>query len=203
MVFVAVVSYFWGMHSAGYSALSGDSKDWGDFGSYLSGILLPASVLLGGYHVYKTFVFSSYYQKLTLIRESLTRLDDEFTNKLSSPFKNNCFGDIYYGRELKEVIIALSNKKMESTPEMQQAILSLLHNFAIHCESFRYYIALLKKYPTGANETKWLGNLERAYWVERYSTICKRMIDIVGEENLTKKCTKEQFSSFKFICGIE
>jgi hypothetical protein len=199
VIIISVTSYFFGMYSAGSTVLSGNSQDWGAFGSFLSGILFPASALFGGYHVYRTFQFSAYNQKLVLIRDSLTRLDEELTKKLSMPFNNNCFGGDYFGQKLKDVIIALSNKKLETVPEVNQAILSLLHNVAIYCESFHYYIVLLDKYPTEPDDTDWLGNLERHYWLERYSTICGRMVDIVGVDAFKNECTEKQFESYNFI----
>ena len=199
VVTVAIIAYLFGMYSTGNTELSGNSQDWGAFGSFLSGILFPASVLLGGYHVYRTFQFSAYNQKLALIRDSLTRLDDELTKQLFIPFNNNCLGNEYFGRELRDIIIALSNKELEITSEMQQAILSLLHNVAIYCEAFRYYIVLLEKYPTEPADTEWLGNLERHYWIARYLPICERMVIIVGINAFKDRCTRTQFESYNFI----
>ncbi|KAF2394272.1 hypothetical protein [Pseudomonas frederiksbergensis] len=200
---VAAVSYFLSMHAGGSARISSNTQDWGGFGSYIGGILAPAASLLAGYMVYKSFASNAYQQKLLLARESLSRLDVELEKKLQTPFNNICFGDEYYGRPLRDVVDALSNNVITTTEVSSKLILSLLHNIAILANSIRYYIGLLGGLPSAEKDNHWLGELEKIYWIEKYSAVCSRMVRIVGQSAFENKVSTEQLRSFKLILGGE
>ncbi|QHF41888.1 hypothetical protein PspS34_27815 [Pseudomonas sp. S34] len=199
----AGISYFLAMHTGGNISISSNNQDWGGFGSYIGGILAPAASLLAGYVVYKSFAANAYQQKLLLARESLSRLDVELERKLEAPFNNICFGDEYHGRPLRNIIYALSNNEITATEDASKGILSLLHNIAIMANSIRYYIGLLDGLPSAEKDNHWLGELEKSYWIEKYSAICSRMVRIVGQSALEDKVSKEQLRSFKLVLGGE
>jgi hypothetical protein len=177
--------------------LSSNNQDWGSFGSYIGGVLAPAASLLAGYLVYKSFALNAYQQKLLLIRESLSRLDEQIESKLNIPFKE------YPDLSLRDVVYAINNKKLEANENTDMAILALLHNMAILCNSIRYYIGLLKNYPSSENDTEWLGELDRGYWIEKYSAIAKLMVKVVGQDAFDNKVSKEQLESFNFLLAIK
>jgi hypothetical protein len=191
------------MHTGGNISISSNNQDWGGFGSYIGGILAPAASLLAGYMVYKSFAANAYQQKLLLARESLSRLDLELERKLEAPFNSICFGDKYHGRPLRNIIYALSNNEITVTEDVSKGILSLLHNIAIMTNSIRYYIGLLDGLPSAEKDNHWLGELEKSYWIEKYSAICSRMVRIVGQSALEYKVSKEQLRSFKLVLGGE
>lgn len=199
----AGISYFLAMHTGGNISISSNNQDWGGFGSYIGGILAPAASLLAGYMVYKSFAANAYQQKLLLARESLSRLDLELERKLEAPFNSICFGDKYHGRPLRNIIYALSNNEITVTEDVSKGILSLLHNIAIMTNSIRYYIGLLDGLPSAEKDNHWLGELEKSYWIEKYSAICSRMVRIVGQSALEYKVSKEQLRSFKLVLGGE
>ncbi|MFW0888223.1 UNVERIFIED_CONTAM: hypothetical protein MKS84_16170 [Pseudomonas sp. JL1] len=198
---VAGISYFLSMHAGGSARISSNTQDWGGFGSYIGGILAPAASLLAGYMVYKSFASNAYQHKLLLARETLSRLDTELEKKLETPFNNVCFGGEYYGRPLRNVINALSDSKIATTEDSSEAILSLLHNTAILANSIRYYIGLLDGLPSAVKDNQWLGELEKSYWIEKYSAICSRMVRIVGQNAFEDRVSMEQLRSFKSVLG--
>jgi hypothetical protein len=199
-VFVAAgISYFWAMHAGGSISISSNNQDWGGFGSYIGGILAPVASLLAGYLVYKSFASSAYQQKLLLIRESLSRLDVVLEKNLEKPFTNRCFGDKYYGLPFRSIVDAISINEIAATEATSKGILSLLHNIAILADSIRYYIGLLDGLPSAEKDNHWLGELEKAYWIEKYSAICSRMVRIVGQSAFEDKVSKEQLRSFSFV----
>lgn len=200
---IAVASYSLVMHAGDHGHVSLNTDDWGGFGSYIGGILSPAASLLAGYMVYRSFAANAYQQKLLLARESLSRLDAELEKKLDASFNNMIFGDEHYGRPLKSIIIDLSNKQIPAEEVTIRAILALLHNTAILANSIRHYINLLNKLPSTERDHYWLGQLEKSYWIEKYSAICSRMIRIVGENAFESKASTEQFNSFKLVFGGE
>lgn len=208
LVFIAVsaaagIPYFLAMYTAGNVSISSNNQDWGGFGSYIGGVIAPAASLLAGYLVYKSFASNAYQQKLLLARESISRLDLELEKKLEAPFNNACFGAEYHGRPLRVVIYALSNNEMAVTEVTNKAILSLLHNIAIMAESIRYYIGLLGAHPSAEKDNHWLGELEKIYWIEKYSVICSRMVRIVGQNSFEDKLSTEQLRSFQLVLGGE
>lgn len=190
------------MHFNVNLGLSSDNQDWGSFGSYIGGVLAPAASLLAGYLVYKSFALNIYQQKILLIRESLTRLDIQVENKLDAPFKNQKLPEKYYGFSFRDIIYAIVNGQLEGNEDTDKATLSLLHNIAILTNSIRYYIGLLKEYPSLENDTEWLGELDRGYWIEKYSAIAKRMTKVVGQNAFEKKISSEQLKSFNYVFAI-
>lgn len=206
ILFIAVficagLSFFLAMHATGNVGFSSDNQDWGGFGSYIGGILAPAASLLAGYLVYKSFSSNAHQQKLILARESISRLDIVLEKRLEAPFKNTCFGSDHYDRPLKEIIYAISRKEIVGTEITDKALLSLLHNIGILANSINYYIGLLGEVPTSGQDNNWLGELERSYWIEKYSAICSRMVRIIGQEAFEEKLSKEQLISFKLVLG--
>lgn len=198
---VAVISYILSMHTGGNARISLNTQDWGGFGSYIGGILAPAASLLAGYMVYKSFAANAYQQKLLLARESLSRLDLELEKKLGAPFNNACVGSEYRGRPFRSIVNALSNNEIAKTEASSKAILALLHNTAILANSIRYYLGLLDGLPSAEKDSQWLGELERSYWIEKYSAICSRMIRIVGDGAFEERVGAELTRSFKLVLG--
>jgi len=191
------------MHIEGNTNISSNNQDWGAFGSYIGGFLAPAASLLAGYMVYISFTANAYQQKLQLAREAISRLDLELERKLEAPFNSMLLGTEYHGRPLRSIINALSDNKAPRTEDLSKAILSLLHNTAMLTNSIRYYIGLLDRLPSAEKDSHWLGELEKSYWIEKYSPICTRMIRIVGQSEFEHKVSKEQLSSFKLVLGKE
>ncbi|MFG0499906.1 hypothetical protein ACF8MH_21645 [Pseudomonas sp. YQ_13] len=191
--------YFFAMFTAGNIHISENNQDWADFGSYIGGVISPAAAILAGYLVYKSFGLNAYQQELQLARESIARLDEIINQKLDGPFNNGCFGKAYFGKPFRSIIIALSNKEITADKDIELALLSLLHNIAITADSVRYYIELLKNHPSKENRNEWLGDLEKAYWIEKYSAICSRMLRVIGESTFEKKVTSQQLYSFKVV----
>jgi hypothetical protein len=192
------------MYTAGNLSISSNNQDWGGFGSYIGGVIAPAASLLAGYLVYKSFASNAHQQKLLLAREAISRLDLVFEKKLDAPFNNNCFGTEHHGRPFRVVIYALSNNEIAPTEAANKAILSLLHNIAIMTGSIRYYIGLLGEYPSAKKKNShWLGELERSYWIEKYSAICSRMVRIVGQGSFEEKLSAEELTSFQLVLGGE
>lgn len=200
---IAGILYFWSMHLGGSVHVSLNTQDWGGFGSYIGGVLAPAASLLAGYMVYKGFASNAYQHKLLLVREALSRLDVELEKKLEMPFNNICLGAEYYGRPLRSIINSLSNNETATTEVSSKMILSLLHNTAILANSIRYYTGLLGGLPSEEQDSQWLGELEKSYWIEKYSAICSRMIRIVGQSAFEEKASAEQLRSFKLVLGGE
>lgn len=208
LVFIAVsaaagLSYFFAMQAGGNISISSDNQDWAGFGSYIGGILAPAAALLAGYMVYKSFASDAYLQKLILARESISRLEVVLEKNLEAPFKNPCYGDEYLDRPLRDIINALSNNKIPATEDAKMGILSLLHSTAILANSVRYYIGLLDRLPSAEKDSHWLGELEKGYWIGKYSPICTRMIRVVGQDAFEAKVSKEQLWSFNKVLGGE
>lgn len=204
MAFVAVsvaagMLYMFAMYAAGNLSVSSNNQDWGGFGSYVGGVIAPIASLLAGYQVYKSFALSAYQQKLLLARESISRLDLVLEKKLDLPFNNASLGGEYYGQSLRLVIYALSNNEVASTDGVNKALLALLHNIAIMTTSIRHYIGLLGAHPSDEKDTHWLGDLEKSYWIEKYSAICTRMVRIVGQSAFEEKLNAEQLRSFQFV----
>lgn len=191
--------YFYAMHAGGNLKISSNNQDWGGFGSYIGGVIAPAASLLAGYMVYISFASNAHQQKLLLARESISRLDLVLEIKLDAPFNNPCFGDIYYGLPLRQIIYAISNNEITTTESMDKAILSLLHNIAIMTNSIRYYINLLDEFPSTKKDSQWLGQLEQSYWIEKYSSICSHMVRIVGQGAFEAKANAEQLRSFNIV----
>lgn len=123
--------------------------------------------------------------------------------KLEAPFNNVCFGTEYYGRPLRSIINSLSNNEIATTEASSKLILSLLHNTAILADSIRYYTGLLGELPSEEKDSQWLGELEKSYWIEKYSAVCSRMIRIVGQSAFEEKASAEQLRSFKLVLGGE
>ncbi|MFY9960228.1 hypothetical protein [Pseudomonas sp.] len=208
IAFIAVsaaagIPYFLVMYAAGNIDISSSSQDWGSFGSYVGGVIAPAASLLAGYLVYKSFASNAYQQKLLLARESISRLDLELEKKLEVPFNSACLGARYNGMPLRAIIYALSNNEVATTEVTSKAILSLLHNIAIMSASIRYYIGLLGMHPSDEKDNHWLGELEKIYWIEKYSAVCARMVRIVGQNAFEEKLSKDQLRSFKLVLGGE
>lgn len=204
MAFIAVSAvagmlYLFAMYTAGHVSISSNNQDWGGFGSYIGGVIAPVASLLAGYLVYKSFASSAYQQKLLLARESISRLDLILEKKLELPFNNASLGVEYCGQSLRSVINALSNNEIATTEVTSKAILALLHNIAILTASIRYYIGLLDAHPSDERDNNWLGDLEKSYWIEKYSAICSRMVRIVGQGAVEEKLSSEQLRSFKFV----
>lgn len=198
---VAVIPYFLAMYTAGSLSISSNNQDWGGFGSYVGGVIAPAASLLAGYLVYKSFASNAYQQKLLLARESISRLDLLLEKKLDAPFNNDCLGAEYYGQPLKTIIFALSNNQVATADVVNKGLLSLLHNIAIMTESIRYYIGLLGEHPSTEKDSHWLGELEKSYWIEKYSPICSRMVRIVSRSSFEEKLSAAQLSSFQLVLG--
>lgn len=195
----AGISYFFAMRTGGNISISSDNQDWGGFGSFIGGVLAPAAALLAGYMVYKSFSSDAYLRKLTLARESISRLDLVLERNLDAPFKNNCYGDEYIDLPFRDIINALSKNQIMATEEARMGILSLLHNIAMLANSVRYYIGLLDRLPSAEKDSHWLGRLEQGYWIEKYSPICGRMIKIVGQDAFEAKVSEEQLWSFNMV----
>lgn len=187
------------MYTAGKFGISSNNQDWGGFGSYLGGTIAPAATLLAAYMVYIGFSSNALQLKLTLAREAMARLDDQLEKHINQPFFNRCHGDEYYGQPLKSVIISLSNKKTPANDESRLIFLALLHNIAILTQSIRYYMDLSREIPSASKDNDWLGDLERIYWSDKYSTICRRMIEIVGEDAFKDKISENQLKSFQVV----
>lgn len=196
---IAGISYALRMYTAGNFDISSENQDWGSFGSYLGGIIAPAASLLAAYMIYKGLSSSAHQQKLTLARESLTRLDEQLEIKLQQPLYNSCHGDNYFGQSLRDVIYDLSNKDIYANERSERAFLALLHNIAILTHSIGYYMDLLREIPAANKDNDWLGDLERSYWIEKYSAICTRLIKIVGKNAFENKISKEQLKSFEIV----
>ncbi|WP_249744414.1 hypothetical protein [Pseudomonas sp. SORT22] len=208
MAFIAVsvaaaMTYLFAMYAVGNISISQNNQDWGGFGSYIGGVVAPVASLLAGYLVYKSFASSAYQQKLLLARESISRLDLVVEKKLEMPFNNVGLGAEYYGQPLRLVLYALSNNEIATTEAVNKAILALLHNMAIMTTSIRYYIDLLGAHPSDERDNHWLGQLEKSYWIEKYSTICSRMVRIVGQSAFEEKLSSEELRSFKLVLGGE
>ena len=199
----AVMPYFMTMYTAGNISISSNNQDWGGFGSYIGGVIAPAASILAGYLVYKSFASNAHQQKLLLARESISRLDLVLEKKLEAPFHNNCFGAKYHGQSFRSVIYALSNNEIAATEVTNIGILSLLHNIAIMTESIRYYIGLLGSHPSTEKDNHWLGDLEKSYWIEKYSAICLRMVRIIGRSSFEDRLSAEQLRSFQLVLGGE
>lgn len=204
--FVALSFYFFRMYMNDNTSVSSNTQDWGAFGSFVGGVLAPAASLLAGYLVYETISSSMYQQKIILVRESIVRLDVILEKRFEEPFKNNCFDtetERYYGRPLKDVIYSISNGEIITSDNANSALLALLHNVAILTKSIEHYILLLGELPDSESDNNWLGELERSYWIEKYSPICRRMVGIVGNDRFKAKISKAQFDSFTFVFGCE
>lgn len=199
IVIAAGVSYFWAMHAGGNIHISSENQDWGGFGSYIGGILAPAAALLAGYLVYVGFASSAYQQKLLLARDSISRLDAVLEKNLDAQFTNKCYGEEYYGLPFRNIIIALSQNEIATTEDAIKGILGLLHNIAIMTNSVRYYIGLLDGLPSAEVDSHWLRELERGYWIEKYSAICSRMVRVVGQSAFENKVSEEQLRSFNYL----
>lgn len=191
--------YLFVMLANGSAAISSHNEDWGSFGSYLGGILAPAASLLAGYLVYKSLSSSMQQQKLIFARETIARLDNILEYQLDRNFNNYAYGDKYFGRPFREVVVSLSLGEMKVNEPTHSALVSLLHNIAIMANSIRYYIDLLEQLKTSKADSHWLGDLERTYWIAKYSPICSRMVSIVGEEALENKLSEDQLASFIFL----
>jgi hypothetical protein len=187
------------MYLAGNFEISSSNQDWGGFGSYLGGIIAPAASLLAAYMVYIGLTSNAHQLKLTLAREAIERLDKQLELKLNQPFLNTCHGEQYYGKPFNSIIIALSNKESPTDENFKQVLLSLLQNIAILTSSIRYYMDLSSEIPTSSKDNDWLGDLERLYWIDKYSSICSRIIKLVGEEAFNDKLTESQLESFKIV----
>lgn len=187
------------MFSGGNTSISTSNQDWASFGSYIGGIISPAASILAGYLVYRSFALNAYQQELILARESIARLDLVLEQKLALPFNHASIAENYYGKPLRTIINALSNHELQGNDTTNGAILSLLHNIAITADSIRYYIELLNKHPSSGQNNQWLGELEQAYWIEKYSAVCSRMVKIVGENTVAAKFSEMQLRSFKLI----
>ncbi|WP_285276147.1 hypothetical protein [Halopseudomonas bauzanensis] len=196
------LAYFSIMYTTGNISISRNNQDWGNFGAYIGGILAPAASLLAGYLIYQSFYWNAYQQKLTLARESITRLDIALEKSFNTPFNNNCMGEEYYGLPLRKVIIAASQKEIIPDERMIIAILSLLHNIAILATSIDHYIKHLDKFPSSDRDRGWLGDLERSYWIESYTAICGRMIKIVSRKAFEEKVSEHQRRSFYFLFDV-
>ncbi|WP_318448414.1 hypothetical protein [Photobacterium leiognathi] len=185
--------YFVVMFSKGNLNLSGNSQDWGGVGSYIGGLFTPIAALLSGYFVYISFIENSHQQKLNLVRNALNKLDCQLDEQLNKPF--------YYSPDIsfKDYIYAISNGDVDTNDATNKAIVALLHDIAMLTNSVRYYIGLLSEVPSDKNDSSWLGELERSYWIKKYSPISNRMIDIVGEDALRSKATAEQIESLNFF----
>ncbi|GLO24201.1 hypothetical protein [Pseudomonas putida] len=196
---LAGTPYFLTMLLGGNTHISANNQDWGGFGSYIGGIISPAASILAGYLVYKSFALNAHQQELQLARESLARLDMMLDKKLETPFNSSILGETYNGQSLRSIIIALSNNEATADKATKEAILSLLHNIAITANSIRYYIGLLNTHPSSKGNNEWLGELEKAYWIEKYSAICSRMIRVVGKSSFEAKVSGQQLYSFKLV----
>lgn len=199
LVLACVALFLFTMYINGKTSLSSNSQDWANFGSYLGGVLAPIAAFLAAYQLYRSFELNNYIQKVQVIRTSLTRLDTQLESALKQPINNDVFGEDYRGVSFESIVIDITNRKVHSFPECDATILALLHTFAIHFNSVRYYALLLKEFPSEAKDGYWLSHLERAYWSQKYIGICERMISVVGEESFRKKCTQEQYDSFNFV----
>jgi len=193
--------YFIFMYQNGYQDISTNSQDWAAVGGFVGGFLAPMATLLAGYFVYLGFASNAYEHKLKLARDSLERLDGELEKSLKQPFNNRCLGEQYQGMPLEKVIIDLSNELIEPNDKALTLLLARLHNIAILTDSIRYYVGLLKEVPSKNKDTKWLGELELGYWIEKYWPISRRMLLIVGTERFERKVSERQAKSFYFILG--
>ena len=191
-VFMLLV-YLGVMFSKGSLNLSGNSQDWGGVGSYIGGLFTPIAALLSGYFVYISFIANAHQQKLNLVRDALNKLDCQLDEQLNKSF--------YSGSDMsfKDHVYAISNGKVETNDATNKAIVALLHDIAMLTNSVRYYVGLLSEVPSDKNDSSWLGELERSYWIKKYSPISNRMIDIVGEGALRSKATPEQIKSLNFF----
>nr|WP_155949219.1 hypothetical protein [Gayadomonas joobiniege] len=200
---LVLATYFTIMYLEGKVGVSVNSQDWGGLGSYIGGIFTPIAALLSGYFVYVSFAANAHQQKLQLIRETLARLDSQLEKQFEAPFKNGRLGEQYHGVPFRDVLYAISNNEIKADNDTKVGILALLHNVAILTNSIRYYTGLLADLPSDRRDTEWLGDLERGYWIQKYSPISTRMVKIVGEEAFKSKTTKEELKSFNFVFGCE
>lgn len=196
---IAGAIYYVSMHAAGKFDISSNNQDWGGFGSYIGGIISPAASLLAAYMVYVGFSSNSHQLKLTLAREALARLDSQLEKNLNSTIYNGIHGEIYVGESAKDMIIDLSNKNIQINENTEKFILAILHNVAMLTNSIYYYMQLSKEIHTNRRDEDWLGELERFYWIDKYSAICRRMINLVGEEKFEAKVKPDQLKSFKIV----
>lgn len=187
------------MYFNGSLALSSSNQDWGGFGSYLGGIIAPAASLLAAYMVYIGLSANAQQLKLTLARQAIARLDEQLERQLDQPLYNSCHGDQYVGQPLRSMVIQLSSHSIKANEQSEPMFLALLHNIAILTQSVRHYMELSREIPSTSNDIDWLGDLERGYWIDKYSAICQRMIKIVGTDALEKKITESQLESFRIV----
>lgn len=199
--FLMLLVYFCVMYLKGNIGFSEDSQQWANLGSYIGGFFTPIAAILSGYFVYMSFSANAHQQKLILIRETLTRLDGQLETRLNAPFNNRQLGEAYFGLPLRDVIISISNEEVEATNDVKQGILALLHTTAILTNSVRYYIGLVSEVASDRDDTTWMGDLEKNYWIQKYSPISRRMKFIVGDNAFESKATKEEIRSFNYMFG--
>ncbi|WP_417329586.1 hypothetical protein [Halomonas cupida] len=197
---VCVGVYFFAMTGGEVFSFSSSNQDWGGFGSFVGGVLSPASALLAGYLVYKTFSANSQQQKLLLVRTSLERLDDRIERKIDAAFMNNCFGPEYVGMPMRNLIVFVSNGDVECNDEFKSMMLSMIHNMSALFHAVVEYKKMLEKLPEGGSSDAWLWIVEHQYWIEKYGPICSRIEKIVGEDSLEKKLSEPQLVSLRFVC---
>ncbi|MNE12129.1 hypothetical protein D3C76_876480 [compost metagenome] len=196
---IAVAAYLTRMYTAGNLEISSNNQDWGGFGSYIGGIIAPAASLLAAYMVYIGLSSTGHQLKLTLAREAIEILDTQLELLLNQPFYNDCHGEKYLGAPLRKVVYDLSNNNIQANESSRMIFLPLLHNIAILTHSIRHYIDLSRDIPSTKKDNHWLGDLEKFYWIDKYSAICSRMIKIVGEEAFKDRVSETQLESFEIV----
>lgn len=193
--FIAVIPFFLTMYFHGNTVLSSNSQDWANFGSYIGGVLAPTGAFLAAYQLYRSHVLNSYLTRISLVRESLSRFDSQIEDKLNLIVKNQSLTDGKEGETVRDIIIATRNNKIEASEDYVKALTSLFGTFAVFIDNVRYYLNLLEEFPTKNKDSKWPADLEKLYWISKYSPIFSDVQSIIGKEAVRRKCTKQQLES--------
>ncbi|MBR9880808.1 MAG: hypothetical protein GYB17_15070 [Gammaproteobacteria bacterium] len=203
LYFLAIGVYFLSFYDGEWHYFSYRNEDWANFGSFIGGVLSPASALLAGYLVFKTFSENTHQQKILIVRESIQRLDKSIDEKIDQSFMNNCFGEQYVGKSMRNIIILVSNNDIQCNDEFREAVTSLAFSLAALCVALVEYKKMLHILPAGKVGDEWLWNVEQHYWIEKYGPVYSRMERVAGEDMLCEKLGAMRYECLKFvICGV-
>lgn len=196
---VVVVIYFLNGSDYLHWFLDVSNDSFADFGTYFAGVVSPFAAIFAGFLVYKSVMLNFYQKKIELVRESLERLDGTTQIALKKPVKNKCINEDFYGKPFVDIVYAISNDHLPKSEAIDTAIISMIGNMAILAGSVRSYFKLIENFPSGDDDVNWLRDLEHCYWVDRYSAICNRMVNIVGDEAVKKKCREHQLAGLEEV----
>lgn len=176
--------------------ISTDINLWGQFGSYFGGILSPITSFVAAYLIYENLKNDNFIQKLQIMRDSISKLDEELQRELNTVIVNSNFGDELKGKKVIDAIRAYSELNIEVTDQRYLFFFSQLDSIGIMIKAVDYYLSLLNDIETVENEIK---NIDQLYWISKYGPTTRKLMKILNPQYLERSMVPDRLKALNKI----